>query len=117
MGSHVGEGSAEGSDRATGTVACIDVRIAGDDRQDRNDVLHQTVLTRSLALLQGAVREDDRICPIARSKVAIEFGPVASRVPPQTLGTRLARGVGRELPFDGAGPAPGRVGRHGRSGP
>ncbi len=104
MGSHVGEGSGAGDGRATGTVACIDVRIAGEDRHDRNETLDQTVLTRSLAMVQGVVRPDDRICPIGRSRVAIEFGPVASKVQPQTLGSRLARAVGKEPPVDGAGP-------------
>ncbi len=105
MGSNVGVGlSTQGSGCATGTVACIDVRIAGDGRREHNGTLHLTVLTRALALLQGVIRPDDRICPIGRSRVAITFGPVGSKVQPQALGTRLAHAVGGELPIDGAGP-------------
>lgn len=105
MGSDVGEGlSTQVNGCATGTVACIDVRIAGDGDRDRNDTLHRTVLARALALLQGVVRPDDRICPIGSSRVAIAFGPVASKVQPQALGSRLAHAVGGELPIDGAGP-------------
>jgi len=106
MGSDVGQGlSTQVSGCATGTVACIDVRIAGDRAgADHNGTLYRTVLARALGLLQGVVRPDDRICPIGRSRVAIAFGPVASKVQPQALGSRLAHAVGGEFPIDGAGP-------------
>jgi len=54
MGSHVGVGSAEGDGGAKGTGARIDVRIAGEDRHERHGTLDETVVTRSLALLQLA---------------------------------------------------------------
>jgi hypothetical protein len=54
MGGHVGVGSAEESGGAKGTAACLDVPIAGEDRDERNGALDQTVVSRPLAVLQPA---------------------------------------------------------------
>jgi DNA-binding NarL/FixJ family response regulator len=48
------------------------------------------------------VRTDDRVCPCAVSRIAVEFGPAADAVAPRLLGQRLARAVGQGL-LDGCG--------------
>ncbi|MGO8870410.1 MAG: helix-turn-helix transcriptional regulator [Acidimicrobiales bacterium] len=82
------------------TVACIDILAPGGapgaDAPAAGTVLDQ---------LKQAVRADDRICPMAVSRLAVEFGTVASGVLPQVLGDRLARAVGRRPTTEGASSA------------
>jgi DNA-binding NarL/FixJ family response regulator len=86
------------------TVACLDIRLSAGHTDGRRDGTAPTLPESALHRIQGAVRADDRVCPIATSKVAVEFGPVANGVPPQVLGYRLAQAIGRDLPPD-ASPA------------
>jgi DNA-binding CsgD family transcriptional regulator len=58
------------------------------------------LLASVLRRIQGAVRADDRVCPMGTSKLAVEFGPVANGVPPHVLGYRLAQAIGRDLPSE-----------------
>jgi DNA-binding CsgD family transcriptional regulator len=92
--------SEQGERRVAGTVACIDVRLAsiGAGRSDIS--AKSAVVGFALHQIQGAVRADDRICPMGTSRLAVEFGPVASGVLPQVLGDRLARAVGQSMPSD-----------------
>ncbi|HEY4928949.1 MAG TPA: helix-turn-helix transcriptional regulator [Acidimicrobiales bacterium] len=61
---------------------------------------------RLLDQVSKAVRGDDRVCPVATSMVAVEFGSVASAVPLLVLGDRIARAVGPALHHSEGGPAP-----------
>jgi DNA-binding CsgD family transcriptional regulator len=58
------------------------------------------VVRYALGRIERAVRPDDRVCPVSTSSVAVRFGTVASPVPLEVLGARLARAVGPGLPFD-----------------
>lgn len=76
--------------RAAGTVAWIDLGVAaGAD---------SVALTYALRQIGRAVRVDDRICPVGQCSVAVQFGPVASVVPLEVLGDRLARAIGPCIP-------------------
>jgi DNA-binding CsgD family transcriptional regulator len=74
------------------TVASIEMQWDADG--DGASTLLQSALTR----VQGAVRADDRVCPVTANRLVVEFGPVANSVPPQVLGYRLAQALGRDLP-------------------
>jgi DNA-binding CsgD family transcriptional regulator len=63
------------------------------------------VVGHALRQLGRAIRADDCICPVSSSRIAVQFGPVASVVPLEVLGDRLARAVETELPFADAGRA------------
>ncbi len=71
-------------------------RSASHRRPDLGDPCRRHALRQ----IGRAVRADDRVCPISISSVAVEFGSVASAVPLQILGARLARAIGPCLPFD-----------------
>jgi DNA-binding NarL/FixJ family response regulator len=75
------------------TIACIDVDLSGVADGDAGGLLGST-----LQMVQGAVRAEDRICPMSATRVAVEFGPVANGVPAHVLGFRLAQAIGRDLP-------------------
>lgn len=90
--------SSEAERRAVRTVACVDVRLSGSHPDGGNDGTAAALPESALQRIQGAVRADDRVCPIGTSTVAVEFGPVANGVPPQVLGYRLAQAIGRDLP-------------------
>ena len=107
--------SSETERAAVRTVACLDVRLSARPSDGRRDGTTPSLPESALHRIQGAVRADDRVCPIGTSKVAVEFGPVANSVPPQVLGYRLAQAIGRDLPPDAVPRRPGCVGRHGRS--
>ncbi len=85
----------------TRTVACVDVRVAGLRPASRGKHPKPVVLSFALEQIQKVVRSGDRICPMAMSRIAVEFAPVASGVPPQVLGSRLADAIGRSMPLDG----------------
>ena len=74
------------------TVASIEMRWDSDG--DGGSTLLQSALSR----VQGAVRAEDRVCPVTANRLVVEFGPVANSVPPQVLGYRLAQALGRDLP-------------------
>jgi DNA-binding CsgD family transcriptional regulator len=76
------------------TVASIEVQWDADG--DVGRTLPQSALSR----VQGAVRAEDRVCPVTANRLVVEFGPVANSVPPQVLGYRLAQALGRDLPSD-----------------
>ena len=81
--------------RAARTVAHVDLR----SRAAPADGLPMDPLLLTLALDQvcQTVRADDRVCPYAVSRIAVEFGPAADAVTPRLLGQRLARAVGQGL--------------------
>ncbi len=87
--------------RATRAVACVDVRMAGEQATSGGDP-QRMVIGFALRQIEQAVRAGDRICPLAVSRLVVEFAPLASRVPPQVLGDRLARAIGHNMPFDSA---------------
>ncbi len=75
------------------TVACIEMQWGeGSDGS--------ALLQSALARVQGAVRSEDRVCPVTTKRLVVEFGPVANSVPPQVLGYRLAQALGRDLPSE-----------------
>jgi DNA-binding CsgD family transcriptional regulator len=76
--------------QAVGTVAWIDLGVpaTGSTR----------ALAHALRQIGRAVRADDRVCPVGGSSVAVQFGPVASVVPLEVLGDRIARAIGPCLP-------------------
>jgi DNA-binding CsgD family transcriptional regulator len=84
---------------ATRTVACIDVRVAGGARH-QDSRTKPVVVQFALGQIQRVVRAGDRICPMGTSRLAIEFDPIASGVPPQVLGDRLAQAIGHKMPDD-----------------
>jgi DNA-binding CsgD family transcriptional regulator len=82
-----------------GTVAWVDLRADGDD--DPATVPGCAGLAAAFALrrIERAVRGDDRVCPVSTASLAVRFGTVASVVPLDILGDRLARAVGPSLPL------------------
>ena len=81
---------------ATGTVAWIDLRyprrsVAGDDRG-------AVLLDR----ISRAVRGDDRVCPLSTSSAVVQFGVVATAVPLDVLGDRLALALATDPGMTGA---------------
>ena len=94
-----GEGRAgvEGANRprVARTVAHVDLRsrVAPADGPPVDPIL----LTLALDQVCQTVRADDRVCPYAVSRIAVEFGPAADAVTPRLLGQRLARAVGEGL--------------------
>lgn len=85
----------------TRTVACIDVRLAGDTTDSGALGVRPAVLRFVLRQVEKVVRSGDRICPMATTRLAVEFAPVGCGVPPQILGARLAEAIGRKMPLDG----------------
>lgn len=75
------------------TIACIDVDLSGGIEGQTAELLRST-----LRMVQGAVRAEDRVCPMSATRLAVEFGPVANSVPAHVLGFRLAQAIGRNLP-------------------
>ena len=86
------------SDDPSHTVACIDIQISDGGTPSARPSAFEFVL----AQVNRAVRADDRVCPMATSRLAVQFGEVATGVLPQVLGDRLARAVGQSLPFGAA---------------
>ncbi len=80
------------------TIACIDIQMRGVDSRLATTPGPGFVLDH----VRQAVRADDRVCPMSRSRLIVEFGPVASGVLPQVLGDRLARSVSRRLTEGGS---------------
>jgi len=93
-------GGRAGSARATGTVAWIDLHPDADPRATDDPSSGTRAAGHALRQIGRAVRPDDRVCPIGISSIAVEFGSVASAVPLQVLGGRLARAIGPLPPFD-----------------
>jgi len=86
----VGRAAPDGSRTPTRrTVAWVDVAHL----RSVAPAIAGTVLER----LRQAVRDDDRICPMAVTRLAVAFGPSVAGVPPRVLAGRLARAI------DGAG--------------
>jgi DNA-binding CsgD family transcriptional regulator len=81
--------------RVARTVAHVDLRsrVAPAD----GPPIDRMLLTLALDQVCQTVRADDRICPYAVSRIAVEFGPAADAVTPRLLGQRLARAVGQGL--------------------
>ncbi len=89
-----GQGS-KNRPRVARTVAHVDLRsrVAPADSPPVDPIL----LTLALDQVCQTVRADDRVCPYAVSRIAVEFGPAADAVTPRLLGQRLARAVGEGL--------------------
>ena len=81
-------------------VAWVDVRTHSDSGPDMDPLPAAHLLDQ----VSKAVRGDDRVCPVATSMVAVEFGSVASAVPLLVLGNRIARAVGPPLHHSEGGP-------------
>ncbi len=95
-------------DRASRTVAHVDLRSGVRGKVDREAPGRSPALERAISRIEQTVRPGDRICPYGLSRVAIAFGPDAEAVLPRTLGERLARAIGQGLlPAGGAGDRPG----------
>jgi DNA-binding CsgD family transcriptional regulator len=80
------------------TVACVDVTL----RPGATIEAASSAVGVAVEQIRQAVRADDRICPLATSRLAVEFGVSARGVLPHVLGERLARAVdegrvGREV--------------------
>jgi DNA-binding CsgD family transcriptional regulator len=92
---HRAVGTPEVPHRAAGTVAWIDLYTGSGDGPDAG--------TRAIAYarrqVRRAVRGDDRVCPVGNASVAVQFGPVASVIPLDVLGERLARAIAPGPPF------------------
>lgn len=81
--------------RVARTVARVDLRspLPPTDAPPADPIL----LSLALDQVCQTVRADDRVCPYAVSRIAVEFGPAADAVTPRLLGQRLARAVGQGL--------------------
>jgi len=79
-------------ERAAHTVACVEIEVTRGGKT-LPPMLHAEVMGLARKLIEHAVRADDHICPVASSRMTIEFGTVASGALPQVLGDRLARAV------------------------
>ena len=84
--------------RAAGAVAWIDLGVPAGSAARAG--------TLALRRVGHAVRADDQVCPIGGGALAVRFGPVASAVPLEVLGDRLARAIG---PGVGSGSADDRL--------
>ena len=93
-------GGTGGSARTAGTVAWVDLHRDLGPRPPCDPPLATGAAWYALRQIERAVRADDRVCPVGISSVAVEFGSVASAVPLQVLGGRLARAIGPCPPFD-----------------
>jgi DNA-binding CsgD family transcriptional regulator len=82
-----------------GTVAWIDLRAVGDDVPTADSTNAPLAAGFALRRIERAVRGDDRVCPVSTESLAVRFGAVASIVPLDALGDRLARAIGPSLPF------------------
>jgi len=85
-------------DRDMGAVAWIDVEADSEGPSDAT--LAAQAVTFVLRRIERAVRADDRVCPVSTQSVVVQFGTVASVVPPSVLGNRLAHAIGPNLPFN-----------------
>ena len=113
MRGEAGYGGPAGSCATTRrTVAWVDVRYLRS--------VAPAMAAVALDRVRQAVRGDDRICPMALSRLAVAFGPSVAGVPPRVLGDRLARAVdpsgaarGHRCPWPSrsgsTGPTPTRV--------
>ena len=81
--------------RVARTVADVDLRSRGAPAD--GPPLDPILLIVALDQVCQTVRADDRVCPFAVSRIAVEFGPAADAVTPRLLGQRLARAVGQGL--------------------
>ncbi len=81
-------------------MACVDLRVMRVGAAGCDSGSATAALASALRQIEGAVRSDDRICPVGTSRLAVEFGAAASGVLPQVLGDRLARAVRQNLPVD-----------------
>ena len=86
--------------RISGTVAWIDLHADPGPQPIADPSLGIRIAGYALRQIGQVVRADDRVCPVSTASVAVEFGSVASSVPLQVLGDRLARAIGPCLPFD-----------------
>jgi DNA-binding CsgD family transcriptional regulator len=93
--------SADGKRPGCSAVAWVNVRTHSDSGLDVDPPLAPRLLDQ----VSKAVRGDDRVCPVATSMVAVEFGSVASAVPLLVLGDRIARAVGSPIHHSDGGPA------------
>lgn len=83
---------------STRTLACVTLHMGPVGDSDPQ-VTARRMSEYALHQIQNAVRVGDRICPMATSRVAVEFGPVTSEVEPHVFGHRLARAlVGQPTP-------------------
>ena len=96
------QGETPGSEDAqlSGTIACVDVQPWPSGPGACVAAPGADVSRLALGWIEAAVRADDRICPLSTSRIAVEFGSVASGVLPQVLGDRLARAVGLQALSD-----------------
>lgn len=75
-------------------VACVDVEtIEADERPVAPGVLWQLAARR----MERCVRPGDWVCMLGGSRLAVCFGNGAHRIPPSSLGRRLARAMGDHL--------------------
>jgi len=74
-------------------VACVDVRSNTGNDDVAPDVLWGLALRR----VERCVRPNDRVCMLGASRFAVCFGNGAHRIPPNELGSRLARAMGNHL--------------------
>ena len=81
--------------RVARTVADVDLRSRGAPAD--GPPLDPILLIVALDQVCQTVRADDRVCPFAVSRIAVEFGPAADAGTPRLLGQRLARAVGQGL--------------------
>jgi DNA-binding CsgD family transcriptional regulator len=82
-----------------GTVAWVDVRTDSDDHLPGESPHAALAAGFALHRIERAVRGDDRVCPVSTASLAVRFGTMASAVPLDVLGDRLARAVGPSLPL------------------
>ena len=99
MGSDERPVNGHGNRLGCSAVAWVDDRTHTDSGPD----VDPPPAARLLDQVSKAVRSDDRVCPVATSMVAVEFGSVASAVPLLVLGDRIARAVGRPIRHSGGG--------------
>ncbi len=76
----------------TRTLACVTLHV-GTPGDSESSGAARRMAAYALNQIQNAVRVGDRICPMATSRVAVEFGPVTSEVEPHVFGHRLARAL------------------------
>ena len=85
--------------RVSSAVAWVDARMALADGLGAELPMAGYLLDQ----MTKAVRGDDRVCPVATTLMAVEFGSLASAVPLLVLGQRIARAVDPPPASDGGG--------------
>ena len=88
--------------RSIAGIAWVDLLAGTAPHLQRDDGAGAAELL--LRQIEQAVRADDLVCPVGTSAVAVQFATVASAVPLEVLGDRLARAVGRRQGFGRTAP-------------